>query len=130
MCFANCQLGGIDFASPDVCWTPPVPCPVAYPNFGFGSLAIPNVLHILFAAMPAHNMATIIPITFADEAGSVGGVCSGTVMGPSRHITGVLTFLIAGAPATRLTSLTQQNLTNVIGMRILPSQPTIILMGS
>jgi dolichol kinase len=128
MCFANCQLGGIDFAFPDICLTPPLPIPVAYPNFGFGFMAIPNVLHILFAALPAHNMGTIIPITFGDEAGSFGGVCSGTVMGPSRHITGVLTFFIAGFPATRVSSLTQQNLTNAIGMRILCSQPKIILM--
>lgn len=126
--FANCQLAGIDFAFPDVCLTPPLPCPIPYPNFAFGMTALPNVLHILFSAMPAHNMGTIIPVTKGDEGGCVGGVCSGTVMGPSRHITGVLTFLIAGLPATRLFDLTQQNLTNAIGMRILPSQATIILL--
>ncbi|MHA7848053.1 DUF4150 domain-containing protein [Serratia sp. D1N4] len=128
MCFANCQLGGIDFAFPDNCWTPPVPSLIAYPNIGFGCMAIPSVLHILFAALPAHNMCTVIPITFGDEAGSLGGVISGTIMGPSRHITGVLTFLIAGFPATRVSSLTLQNLTNAIGIRILFSQATIILM--
>ncbi|KEY58747.1 DUF4150 domain-containing protein [Serratia sp. DD3] len=130
MCFANCQLGGLDFASPDVCLTPPLPLSIPYANSAAGMTAIPNALHIMFAAMPAHNMATIIPATTGNEPGSIGGVASGTVMGSSRHITGVLTFLVAGFPATRLTSLTQQNLTNVAGTRILPSQSTIILMGA
>ncbi len=130
MCFANCQLGGVDFAFPDVCWTPPLPCPIPYPNFAFGILAIPNVLHILFSAMPAHNMGTIIPISFGDEAGCLGGIASGTVMGPCIHVTGVLTFLIAALPATRQTDLTIQNLINVLGMRILPSQDKIILLGT
>lgn len=128
--FANCQADGLDFAFPDVCLTPPLPVPIPYPNIALGMTAIPNVLHILFAAAPAHNMATIIPVTQGDTPGCVGGVCSGTVMGPSRHITGVTTFLLAGAPATRMTDLTQQNLTNAIGARVLPSQDKILLMGS
>lgn len=125
---ANCQLAGTDFAIVDVCITPPV-VPIPYPNFAQGCLAIPNVLHIFFSAMPAHNLLTIIPCTGGDSPGVLGGVCSGTVMGPSRHITGVITFLVAGFPATRLTSLTQQNLTNVLGARVVPSQLTIWLLG-
>ncbi|OMQ25464.1 DUF4150 domain-containing protein [Serratia oryzae] len=125
---ANCQLAGTDFAVVDVCITPPA-IPIPYPNFAQGCTAIPNVLHILFIAMPAHNLLTPIPFTSGDSPGVLGGVCSGTVMGPSRHITGVLTFLVAGFPATRLTSLTQQNLTNVVGLRVLPSQLTIWLLG-
>ncbi|MBW7983725.1 DUF4150 domain-containing protein [Enterobacillus tribolii] len=127
--FANCQAGGLDLAAPDVCLTPPVPIPIPYVNIALGPLAIPNVLHILFAAAPAHNMATIIPVTFGDEPGVVGGVASGTVMCISQHITGVSSFLLSGQPATRLTDLTLQNLTNIVGVRILPSQSTIILAG-
>lgn len=126
--FANCQLGGLDFAIPDVCWTPPLPCPIPYPNFAAGITAIPNVLHILFSAMFAHNMGTIIPVTTGDALGCFGGMCSGTVMGKSQHITGAVTCLIAGLPATRLFDITQQNSTNVKGIRILPSQVRIILM--
>jgi hypothetical protein len=125
---ANCHLAGIDFAIVDVCITPPV-VPIPYPNVAYGCNAIPNVQHIFFCAMPAHNLPTPIPFTFGDWPGLLGGVCSGTVGGPSRHITCVLTFLVAGFPATRLTCLTQQNLTNVIGLRIFPSQLTIWLLG-
>ncbi|MFZ1874215.1 MAG: DUF4150 domain-containing protein [Chania sp.] len=128
MCTANCQLLGIDFAIVDVCITPPV-VPIPYPNYGLRVTAIPNVLHILFVAVPAHNLLTVIPFTSGDSPGVLGGVCSGTVMGPSRSITGVVTFLVAGFPATRLTSLTQQNLTNVIGLTVSPCQLTIWLLG-
>ncbi|AHG20958.1 type VI secretion protein [Chania multitudinisentens RB-25] len=125
---ANCQLGGIDYAACDVCVTPPG-VPIPYSNFALGATAVPNVLHILFSAMPAHNMGTIVPFTLGDSPGVLGGVCSGTCMGPSRHITGVVTFLLAGLPATRLASLTQQNLTNAPGIRTVPSQFTIWLLG-
>ena len=43
-------------------------------------------------------------------------------MGPSRHLTGAFTVLLKGTPATRLTSLSLQNSTNALGMRIVPSQ--------
>ncbi|HCT3785081.1 DUF4150 domain-containing protein [Proteus mirabilis] len=128
--FANCQLGGLDLAAPDVCQTPPLPTPIPYVNVGLGVTAIPNVLGVQFSSMPAHNLATINPVTTGDEAGSFGGVCSGTIKGLSKHITGVQSFLVVGFPATRLTSMTQQNIINAIGMRIVPSQPVILLLGA
>ncbi|HEK1094934.1 TPA: DUF4150 domain-containing protein [Proteus mirabilis] len=128
--FANCQLGGLDLAAPDVCLTPPIPIPIPYVNLASGATAIPNVLSVQFSSMPAHNLATITPVTTGDEAGCIGGVCSGTIKGMSKHITGVQSFLIVGFPATRLTSMTQQNIINAVGMRIAPSQPVILLLGA
>ncbi|NDJ56384.1 DUF4150 domain-containing protein [Enterobacteriaceae bacterium 4M9] len=127
--FANCQAGGLDLALPDVCLTPPLPIPIAYPNIGLGLLALPNILHILFGGVPAHNLLTIIPVTFGDAPGVCGGVASGTVAAISRHITGSGKVLLAGAPATRLTDLTQQNLTNICGARVLPSACPIVIMS-
>lgn len=54
---------------------------------------------------------------------------SGTVMGPSRHLTCATTILIGGAPATRLTSSTIQNSTNCPGARIAPSQVKVVLLA-
>lgn len=127
--FANCQAGGMDIAVPDVCLTPPLPIPIPYINIALGLLALVNVPHILIAAAPVHNLATIIPITFGDEPGVVGGVCSGTFMSISQHITGSGTVLYGALPATRLLDLTLQNLTNICGIRILPSQ-TIVAIAS
>jgi hypothetical protein len=128
--FANCQLMGMDLAFPDVCLTPtPVPVPIPYPNIAMGPTAIPNNPTVLFMGGPAHNLATTIPMTNGDNAGVNMGVASGTVMGPSRHLTGAFTVLINGAPATRLTSMSLQNSTNAPGVRIVPSQTLVLMLA-
>jgi len=129
--FANCQLMGTDLAFPDVCLTPSPagPVPIPYPNVAMGPTAIPNVPTILFVGAPAHNMGTTIPMTNGDNAGVATGVASGMVMGPSRHLTGAFTVLLKGLPATRMTSVSLQNSTNAPGCRLVPSQPTILMLA-
>ncbi|WP_434525881.1 DUF4150 domain-containing protein [Photorhabdus asymbiotica] len=128
--FANCQLFGMDLAFPDVCMTPlPVPVPVPYPNMTLGLMATPHTYKVLFMGMPAHNMATVTNSSFGDNPGINLGIVSGTVMGPSRHLIGSFTTLIKGFPATRVTSLSLQNNTNMIGMRLIPSQLKVLLLG-
>jgi hypothetical protein len=127
--FANTQMMGMDMGFPDVCLTPagPAVVPVPYPNIAMGPTAIPNQMSIMIMGMPAHNLGTIIPMTNGDNAGVAMGVASGTVMGPSRHLTAAFTVLFSGMPATRLTSMSLQNSTNAPGVRLVPSQ-TIVLM--
>jgi len=131
--FANCQLMGQDLGFPDVCLTPappaPAPIPIPYPNIAMGPMAIPNVPTVLIMGAPAHNMGTQIPMTNGDNAGLATGVASGTVMGPSKHLTGAFTVLIQGMPATRLTSMSLQNSTNAPGCRIVPSQTVVVLLA-
>src|SRR4051812_34507827 len=100
--FANTQSGGTDLATPDVCLTPPVPVPVAYPNFADGSMAANPVFHVLYASAPAHNLSTIVPSTTGDNSGVVGGVSSGTVMNKSIHTTAAFSVLTGGMPTTKL----------------------------
>jgi hypothetical protein len=129
--FANCQMMGMDLGFPDVCLTPavPAPIPIPYPNIAMGPTAIPNVVNIFIMAMSVHNLGTTTPLTNGDNAGLATGVASGTVMGPSRHLTGAFTVLFGGMPATRLTSMSLQNSTNVPGCRIVPSQPVVLLLA-
>jgi hypothetical protein len=128
--FANTQMMGMDLGFPDVCLTPtPAPVPIPYPNIALGPTAIPSQLKVLFMCMPAHNMATTIPLTNGDNAGVNLGVASGTVMGPARHLTASFTTLVSGVPATRLTSMSLQNSTNCPGMRIVPSQTKVLLLA-
>lgn len=131
--FGNCQMGGQDFAFPDVCLTPappaPAPVPIPYPNIAMGPTAIPNVTKVLWMGAPAHNMATTIPMTNGDNAGLATGVASAMVMGPSRHLTASFTVLLQGAPATKLTSVSLQNSTNAPGCRIAPSQTKVLLLA-
>ena len=37
--------------------------------------------------------------------------------------------LVEGAPATRLTSMSMQNSTNMVGARLVPSQTKVILLA-
>jgi hypothetical protein len=78
---------------------------------------------------PAHNLGTTIPMTNGDNPGVLLGVASGTVMGPSRHLTGAFTVLWMGMPASRLTSVSLQNSTNCPGVRVVPSQPLVLLLA-
>ncbi|KYF94390.1 DUF4150 domain-containing protein [Sorangium sp. So ce388] len=128
--FANSQMMGVDLGIPDVCLTPsPAPVPVPYPNIAAGPMGVPAVYNVLFMAAPAHNLATTIPLTNGDNAGVAMGVASGTVMGPSRHLTGAFSVLIRGMPASRLTSMSLQNSTNCPGMRVSPSQVKVLLLA-
>lgn len=128
--FANSQMMGLDLAFPDVCLTPPVPLPIPYPNIALGPTAIPSQVRVMIMAMPQHNMATVTPLTNGDNAGVATGVASGTVMGPSRHLTASFTTLIGGMPATRLTSMSLQNNTNMVGARIVPSQIRVLILAA
>lgn len=129
MCNANTQDGGMDLAFPDVCMTPPVPEPLPYPNFGLGPEGVPAAYNVLFVCAPAHNLATVVVMTQGDDAGVADGVASGTVMGPDRHLTASFTVLVGGIPGTKLTSVSLQNSTNMVGMRIVPSQGVVILLA-
>ncbi|MBR0651792.1 DUF4150 domain-containing protein [Roseomonas terrae] len=130
--FANCQLMGMDLAFPDVCLTPavPAPVPIPYPNIAMGPTAIPSQFNTLIMGAPMHNMATVTPLTNGDNAGVATGVASGTVMGPSRHLLGAFTMLVSGMPVTRLTSMSMQNSTNMVGMRIVPSQVKVLVLSA
>jgi len=129
--FANCQMMGTDMGFPDVCLTPTPagPVPIPYPNIAMGPMAVPNCPNILFMCMPAHNLATTIPMTNGDNTGVNMGVASGTVMGPSRHVTGAFTVLLNGMPASRLTSMSLQNSTNCPGVRLVPSQALVLILS-
>lgn len=116
-------------APSDVCKTPPLGNPVPYTNIANGNEAIPNNPTIIWVGGPVHNLNTEIPITHADEPGSMGGVASGTVASRSRHVTGVNNILINGAPVTRMTSINLPNNQNTAGNRATPSQTKILVLG-
>ena len=78
---------------------------------------------------PAHNLGTTIVMTNGDNAGVATGVASGSVMGPSRHLTGAFTCLVGGLPATRVTSVALQNRTNCPGVRLVPSQVKVLILS-
>jgi hypothetical protein len=132
--FANCQLGGMNLGFPDVCLTPsPVgPVPIPYPNMASGLTANPATAcrKIYLMCMPAHNLRTQIPISQGDNAGVAGGVASGTVMGPCKHLMGSVGVIYEGAPVTKMTSPTGQNgmSLNCPGLTLAPSQLKVMIL--
>jgi hypothetical protein len=128
--FANTQMGGVNFAFPDVCKTPPVAVPIPYPNTALGVMGVPPVAKVLFSCAPAHNMATTIPITLGDQPGVMLGLVSQTVMVQSRQTTAAFTVILCGLPATRLTSMSMQNMVNIPpGAKVAPSQVKVVLLA-
>lgn len=129
--FANNQLMGVDTGFPDVCNTPTPtgPVPIPYPNTATGPMGVGGAYNVLMGGAPTHNLSTSIPLTNGDNAGVATGVASGTVMGPSRHLTGAFTVLVGGVPATRMTSASLQNNTNCPGARLAPSQLKVLLLA-
>ena len=125
----SCQLMGVDFAFPDVCKTPPAMLPITYPNVALGPTAIPNAVTILVDGGPAHNIATATPFSNGDNAGIGTGLISNRVMSTKRDVTGSFTSLVNGTPWTRMTSITTQNGCNMVGMRIVPSQPKVVVLA-
>ena len=129
--FANCQLGGQDVGTPDVCYTPSASgvTPVTYTNTATGAAGTPAAYNVLFSGGCAHNLSTTVSVTNGDEAGVATGTASGTVMGPSRHTLGANTFLVGGMPSTRMTSASMQNSTNCVGTRVSPSQVKVMVLA-
>lgn len=123
---ASAQGGGVDLGFPDVCKTP---VPLPFPDIGLGPMGVPAVYNVLFGATPAHNLLTTIPLTLGDTPGILLGLISQTVMFSSRPITGAFTVLVGGLPVTRLTSINIQNLFNSPGMRLVPSQITVLVLA-
>ena len=103
MPFINTQMAGMDFAFPDVCLTPTPAGPVLipYPNFAMASTAIPTQYKVFILAMPAHNLATTIPMSNGDNAGVSLNPVSGMFMGPSRKLMGSVKVLMGGCPPSR-----------------------------
>ena len=127
---AKTSAGGMCLAFPDVCLTPmPAPTPIPYPNMGLDPINVAFVPNVLLTCAPAHNMATMPPITMGDNAGVAMGVASGTVMAPARTVTAAFTVIVGGMPLARLTSMTIQNNTNAPGCKIVPSVTTVLVLA-
>ena len=119
---------GMSMGMPDVCMTPPFAIPAPFPNMGQNAMAVPTYFTITINAMPELNMTAMYPITNGDEAGTMGGVASGMIVGQGRCVLGSTVVFVAGQPVWRLTGMTMQNLTNAPGINMVPSQTTKLVL--
>jgi len=131
--FAVTQLGAMSMGIPDVCKVPVlgVPVPTPFPNIAMSTTHVPNVENVLIAGGPAHNLMTAGTISNGDEAGAEGGLLSSLIIGPDTYVLGSMSVIWGTAPGARLTSVTGHNGKpfNAPGIVMLPSQPTVMLLG-
>jgi carboxyl-terminal processing protease len=123
---ASVKGPGQSICFPDVCLTPPAPpAPVPYVNIGLHSVASATSTIVNVCAMPALNILSFLPNTMGDEAGSMGGIKSGTISGPGYFLSGSPIVFIEKLPAVRLTSRASGNTENAQGAVLIPGQPIV-----
>lgn len=123
--------GGICFAFPDVCLTPAPPgpdVPVPYPNTGKLEEA-ESVSEDVFAGRnKVVRRNSSIKKTSGDEAGTSGGVTSGSTRGEVKFVSSSATVLVNGQGAVRMFDTTNQNNGNAVGT-VLAGVPTVLVGG-
>lgn len=131
--FAVTQLGAMATGLPDTCKVPVlgVPVPTPFPNIAESATHVPNVTNVLIAGGPVHNLMTAGTLSNGNQAGVEGGIVSSLIMGPDTYTEGSTAVMWGTAPGARLTSMTGQNGKpfNAEGVVMVPSQPTVMLVG-
>lgn len=116
--------GGICFAFPDICLTPigTGSVPIPYPNIGQLADAVDvsdstGTGEVTVGGNPVVLAETsTIPETTGDEAGSDGGVTSGSTKGAVDFTRGSSTVTIHGKAVVRMLDPTEQNDGNAVGV--------------
>lgn len=102
-------------ATADVCKTPPFSVPVPYPNIAGVATTICSFTKLLITGGHAVTTGDRSMISTGDEAGAMGGVASGSIMGPARVLSGSTAVFAGGFPLTTLEKPTSQNTNNGVG---------------
>jgi carboxyl-terminal processing protease len=117
---ASNRGAGLNLGFPDVCATPTPggPVPVPYPNVALNAQAAPFSPTVRICMMNALNLASRIPITSGDEAGTAQPV----IKGQGAYTMGSPNVNIDGMPAITLTCPTTGNdMNNAAGAVVVPS---------
>ena len=130
--FAATMQGGTCFAFPDTCNTPAGPIVVAipYPNIGMLALGLGTTVKVLIMYMPAYTAGSKLPMSQGDEAGSVGGLMSGMIMGEVAFRTQSSKVSFQGQKAVLLTCMSAHNGASAnapAGVIVAPSQAVVLV---
>lgn len=127
-----CPNQGIAFAFPDVCNTPTPggPVPIPYPNIAQLASAtdVADDLKLGPSGLNALLEGSSVATSSGDEAGSAGGVSSGTIMGEMKVTSASTTVLYGGKGIARFGDPTTQNNENAVGT-LLGAFPTVLIGG-
>jgi len=96
----------------DVCNTPPFCTSIPYTNIAKSTDAAMTATSVFVNGNPICHSKSIFAISSGDEAGSCGGVVSGTIKGIAEFITFSPNVFIEGFPAVRQNDLMVSNMKN------------------
>jgi len=96
----------------DVCNTPPFCQSVAYTNIAKSADSAKTATSVKINGNPACHLVSNFAQSTGDEAGSCGGVVSGTIKGMAEFITGSPNVFFEGIPAVRQTDMMVSNMKN------------------
>jgi len=85
----------------DICKTPPDCNAVVYTNIAKTADLVKTCPSIKINGFEVANIGSIIAVSSGDEAGTCGGVISGTIKGPAEFLTGSPNVFFEGLPALR-----------------------------
>lgn len=103
--------GGILVTS-DICKTPPFCQPVPFSNVAMSSDATGTASSVVVNGNPVCHVASTFAKSSGDEAGSCGGIMSGTIAGMAEFITFSPNVFIEGQPAVRQGDMMVSNMRN------------------
>lgn len=131
---AATKQGGNSLAFPDTCKTPTPagPVPMPYPNTAALVQANPATCSrkVKILNQPVIVKQSAIPMTSGDEAGSAGGVVSGTIKGPAMPKQGSSKVKVEGKPVVFQTCAFGHNGSNAnapAGVLLSPSQTKVLV---
>lgn len=116
---------GMNIGFPDVCLTPavPAPIPIPYPNFALNAQAAPFSVLVMITMVNALNLASKIPLTFGDDAGSAHPMFK--QMG-AYTMGNPIVFIEKLPGITLLCPTTGNNMNNPVGAVLVPSAVNVL----
>jgi hypothetical protein len=122
------RADGICMAFPDVCNTPSGPSmvPVPYPNVAQLATATGTASTVTAGGKAVIVKSSEIPTSSGDEAGSGGGVTSGTTTGKCTFTSASGTVFAEGTEVVRQFDQTEQNDGNAQG-QVMAGLPTVMV---
>lgn len=129
---ASTKAGGTCLAAPDVCKvpTPGGPVPTPFPNTAMLSNASKVSSKVMIENKEVVLETSEIPSSMGDQAGSAGGVVSGTVGDKVVFKVGSSKVIVEGKGAAHLLAATAHNGSNANapgGAQIAPSQAKVLV---
>jgi hypothetical protein len=109
--------GGMSTVFPDVCQTPSPagPIPIPYPNIGQAANTSGGTSTVTFDGCMPMTKDAKYSMTSGDEAGTAGGVVSGTIMGEAEFMMYSFDVKLDGKNACRLGDPLFHNKKNIMG---------------